>query len=126
MLRSSLTRCLVATAAVLFFSACSSDSATAPTIDMTGLYGLESFNGRGLPFTLADTVGPDIYTLTYTEPFSITLNSDNSMEIVVTGVLGLNGALQPAADTTRGYYSVKGTEVTFSTWQGDTFWADWN
>ena len=112
-------------AAAIVAIACGGDSGTGPSDTVAGTYSLSSYNGKPLSFTLADTVGTDIYTTTYLAPFTLSLNSDKTLKIVITVNFAMNGQGQVIKDSTFGSWSQSGNVVTLTTEDGPST-ATWN
>jgi hypothetical protein len=121
---SPIRQLLVAIAATAVL-ACG-DSGTNPSASVAGTYSLESFNGKSLPFAIADTEGTVVYTITYMAPFSITLNADNSVRLISTANFSGPGINETSSDTIGGTWKLAGTIVEVTTVDGDFFDLAWN
>src|SRR4051812_48433800 len=96
---------LMLTAGAVVAMAWGGDSGTGLTAGtVSGTYSLETYNGKALPFTITDTSGSEVFSVTFNAPFTVTLSPDNSMRLISTGTFNFGGVLETSTDTTSGQY----------------------
>ena len=102
------------------------DSGTSPSETVAGTYALVTINGKPLPYTFADTVGTVISTVTYLQPFSIGIKSDNTARFISTVRFTSAGTTQTISDTTSATYTLFNNLLSFRTSDGGTLSGGWN
>ena len=121
----SARRLLSGIAAIVALAACGSDAPTAAA-SVTGAYSLSTLNGKSLPATLTETVDGMTVQATFSQPTTMTLNSDNSFRTIATITIAFGTLVQQITDTGTGKYVLSGQQVTLTPTGEAPFTASWN
>ena len=118
-------RLLSGIVAIVTLAACGSDAPTA-AVSVTGAYSLSTVNGKSLPATLTQTVDGMTAQITFSQPTSLTLNSDNSFRTIGTIKIVFGTVVEQFTDTGTGKYVLNGQQVTLTPTGDAPFTASWN
>jgi hypothetical protein len=122
---TKIFRLFVATVVFNAVSACGGDSSTGLK-SIAGSYSLQTMNGKGLPFTVLDTVVQGVAVrLEAISPTTLTLGTSD-FRLILTSRLSATGFALVEADTISGTYSRSGSALSLSTPGKPSLSATWD